>query len=114
MFKWQINGRSVERRQFLLHPAYAMTCNKSQGKTMEQVALDLTSAPFAHGKLHVPVGRVHKRENIKLYVLLPQCGHDNEGDYVMTVNVVKHVAMEAAMPKRRFSRPTSPLSSEDA
>ena len=103
MFKWQIkrNRRFAEHRQFFLHPAYAMTCNKSQGKTMEKVALDLTSAPFAHGQLHVLVGRVHKREKIELYVSLPQCGHDDEGAYVTTVNVVERVAMEAAMPSHK-------------
>ena len=68
---------------------------------MDKVALDLTSAPFAHGQLHVPVGRVHKRENIKLYVSLSQCGHDDEGAYVTTVNVVERVAMEAAMPAHK-------------
>ena len=57
---WQIklNRRLVGYRQFPLRPAYSMMCNKPQGKAMEKVALDLTSAPFAHGRLHVPMGRV--------------------------------------------------------
>ena len=52
IFKWQIkrNRRSVERCQFPLRPAYAMTCRKPQGKTTEKVALDLTSAAFSHGR----------------------------------------------------------------
>ena len=40
-----------------------MTCKKFQGKTIEKVGLDLKSAPFALGWLHVPVGRVQKRRN---------------------------------------------------
>ena len=65
-FKWQIkrNRRSIKRRHFPLRPAYAMTCRKLQGNTIEKVGLDLTSALFTLGRLHVPVGRVQKRGNI--------------------------------------------------
>ena len=83
MFRWQIkrNRGFVECRQFSLRPVYTMLCNKSQDnksqcKAMNKVATDLTSAPFAHGRLHVPVGRVQKRGIFKLYVSLPQSGQE--------------------------------------
>ena len=56
------------------------------------------SVPFAHGRLHVPVGRVQKRENIKLYVSLRQCVQADKGAYVTTLSVVERVAMGVAMP----------------
>ena len=65
-------------------------------KTME--ALDLTSAPFAHGRLHVPVGCVQKRDNIKLCISLLQCGEDDKGADVTTIKRVECASMEAAMP----------------
>jgi hypothetical protein len=103
LFQWTVKKkrRTVERRQFPLRAAYAMTCNKSQGKTMARVALDLTSAPFAHGQLHVPVGRVHKRDDILLYITEHQRGRDDQGEFARTVNVVEREAVYAALPEAK-------------
>ena len=48
----------IHRRQFPLHLAYAMTINKSQGQTLQQVALDLREPCFAPGQLYVALGQV--------------------------------------------------------
>ena len=39
-----------------------------------------------------------KAGTIELYISLPQCGQQDKGVYLTTVNVAKRVAMEAAMP----------------
>ena len=50
-FEWK-------RRQFPIRPAFAMTINKSQGQTLEQVGLDLEHQCFAHGQLYVAISRI--------------------------------------------------------
>ena len=45
------------RTQFPVKLAYAMTINKSQGKTLQHVGIDLTSDTFAHGQLYVALSR---------------------------------------------------------
>ena len=48
----------IHRRQFPLHLAYAMTINKSQRQTLQQVALDLREPCFAPGQLYMALGQV--------------------------------------------------------
>ena len=50
-FKWQ-------RRQFPVKLAFAMTTNKSQGKTFENVGVYLQNPVFSHGQLYVASSRV--------------------------------------------------------
>ena len=88
----------VRRRQFPLRLAYGITCNKAQGKTLTRAALDLSTPPFAHGQLHVPVGRVSRRTDLRILVGDNMIRTDEEGDYVTTVNVVEPCALEASMP----------------
>ena len=43
----------LQRRQFPVIPAYAITINKSQGQTFDHVGIDLETAVFSHGQMYV-------------------------------------------------------------
>jgi energy-coupling factor transporter ATP-binding protein EcfA2 len=58
----------VRRTQFPIRVAYSMTINKSQGKTLERVLLDLRCGVFGHGQLYVGIGRV--RTSVSIAILL--------------------------------------------
>lgn len=60
-FAFDLPGLGVEvaRVQFPVRLAYAITVNKSQGKTLRRAALDLAAGqPFGHGQLYVAASRV--------------------------------------------------------
>jgi hypothetical protein len=59
---------TLRRQQFPIIPAFAMTINKSQGQTLENVGIFLTDAPFSHGQLYVAFSRCRSRENIVVHV----------------------------------------------
>jgi ATP-dependent DNA helicase PIF1 len=71
---------TLERRQFPVRLAFAMTINKSQGQSMKNVGIDLRVSPFTHGQLYVALSRCTSASRIK--ILLPQ-----DAEY-KTVNVV--------------------------
>ena len=56
------------RRQFPVRVAFAMTINKSQGQTLQNVGVWLNDPCFAHGQLYVCMSRVGSPNNIKFAV----------------------------------------------
>ena len=52
------------RRQFPVRVAFAMTINKSQGQTLQNVGVWLREPCFAHGQLYVAMSRVGSSRNI--------------------------------------------------
>lgn len=62
-------GCSMQRHQFPVRPAFAMTIHKAQGQTFEFVGICLLTAVFMHGMLYVAFSRVKRRNGLK--VLLP-------------------------------------------
>ena len=60
----------LQRRQFPVHVAFAMTINKSQGQGVKNVGLDLRTPVFSHGQLYVALSRCTSSNRIK--VLLPE------------------------------------------
>lgn len=60
----------MQRHQFPVRPAFAMTVHKAQGQTFEFVGVDLNSPVFMHGMLYVAFSRVKRPTTLK--VLLPQ------------------------------------------
>ena len=60
-FEWQ-------RIQFPVRGAFAMTLHKSQGQTLNKVAVWLEEPCFGHGQLYVAASRVGNPDNIKFFV----------------------------------------------
>ena len=60
-FDWQ-------RIQFPVKLAFAMTIHKSQGQTLDKVAVWLQDRCFGHGQLYVAASRVGDPANIKFFI----------------------------------------------
>ena len=60
---------TLQRRQFPIRPAFAMTINKSQGQTFQHIGIYLPNPVFSHGQLYVALSRVGKREGLKIMVV---------------------------------------------
>jgi ATP-dependent exoDNAse (exonuclease V) alpha subunit len=59
----------LNRRQFPVQLAFAMTINKSQGQTLDHIGLDLRKDVFSHGQLYVAFSRATSPAQVN--VLLP-------------------------------------------
>jgi ATP-dependent DNA helicase PIF1 len=53
--------------QFLVQVAFAMTINKNQGQTLNNIGVYLPSPIFYHGQLYVVISRVTRSANIKIF-----------------------------------------------
>lgn len=62
------------RRQFPVKLAFAMTINKSQGKTLNKVGLYLRLPCFGHGQLYVALSRVGHPDHLRV------CFYDTAAD----------------------------------
>nr|XP_017217236.1 PREDICTED: ATP-dependent DNA helicase PIF1-like [Daucus carota subsp. sativus] len=56
------------RKQMPLQICYAMTINKSQGQSLQKVALFLPKGVFTHGQLYVALSRVTSPQGLKLFI----------------------------------------------
>jgi ATP-dependent DNA helicase PIF1 len=56
----------LRSRQFLVRLAFAITINKSQGQTFNNVGVYLSSPVYSHGQVYVVISRVTSSANIKI------------------------------------------------
>jgi hypothetical protein len=56
----------LQRRQFPVRLAFAMTINKSQGQSVQNVGINLTTPVFSHGQLYVALSRCTSGDRIKV------------------------------------------------
>ncbi|KAA6369543.1 MAG: putative PIF1 helicase [Streblomastix strix] len=59
----------MTRRQFPIRLAFAMTINKSQGQSFDQVGVFLNRQIFAHGQLYVAFSRCRSLQGLKVLSL---------------------------------------------
>ncbi len=59
--KWPF---TLQRRQFPLQLAFAMTINKAQGQTMKTVGIFLLEPVFTHGQLYVALSRATRVNDV--------------------------------------------------
>ncbi|CAN1222552.1 ATP-dependent DNA helicase PIF1, partial [Linum grandiflorum] len=73
----------IPRIQYPLRICYAMTINKSQGQTLEQIGIYLHTPVFSHGQLYVALSRVRSASGIHIAV-----GENTSSDSPTTRNIV--------------------------
>ncbi|PRQ31839.1 putative DNA helicase [Rosa chinensis] len=57
-----------QRHQFPVRPCYAMTINKSQGHSLNQVGIYFPEPVFTHGQFYVALSRVTSINGLKILI----------------------------------------------
>ena len=75
----------MQRKQFPVRPAFAITANKSQGQTLDRIGLYLDRSMFTHGQLYVALSRTCSATNIKTLI---KNAHLSDNNLQFTDNIV--------------------------
>jgi ATP-dependent DNA helicase PIF1 len=79
----------LKRKQFPIRLAFAMTINKSQGQTLDQVGIYLPAPVFSHGQLYTAFSRTKSFQQVKVKILpTDEQGNLLNDERVFTKNVV--------------------------
>ena len=78
---------NMSRKQLPLRLAFAITINKSQGQTMDRVAIYLPEPVFSHGQLYVAFSRVRAKQDVKVLIKNTSKQYFKDGKNY-TINVV--------------------------
>lgn len=80
---------SMQRTQFPVILAFAMTINKSQGQTFDNIGILLRRPVFTHGQLYVAASRVKSFDGLRFYISeSSEQGHLAKDNRVFTRNIV--------------------------
>jgi ATP-dependent DNA helicase PIF1 len=80
-----------QRRQFPLSVSYAMTINKSQGRSLAHVGLYLPQSVFSHGQLYVALSRVTSKEGLRILITDSDDKNTDETDNVVYKEVFRNL-----------------------
>jgi hypothetical protein len=107
-FKFSLKGTSsfeMTRVAFPLRLCYAMTINKSQGQSFEQVLIDYSDDAFSHGHVYVSLSRARFFNQVKLIVredyVYQRLFNDDEGegDYLRGVPIVMNTVYPSVIKR---------------
>lgn len=80
---------NLQRTQFPIIPAFAMTINKAQGQSIAKVGIYLPKPVFSHGQLYVAASRAKSYDGLKIFVEdTADQGRLYNDDRVFTKNIV--------------------------
>lgn len=82
----------LKRKQFPISVYYAMTMNKSEGLTVQNVSLYLHNPVFGHGQMYIAVSRVTSPVGLKIVTVRDD--HSQDG---LAKNIVYHEIFDNLM-----------------
>ena len=86
--KWPF---TFKRRQFPIKPCYAMTINKSQGQSLNQVGVYLPDSVFTHGQLYVAISRATSHSCLKFLIQNTEDIPNNYTKNIVFKDVLQHM-----------------------